>query len=682
MTSGGEGGLPYDRFAALGDLQTVFTWSGDGAGQLEFANDAWLAFRGRSLDRELGEGWLDGVHPADRAVVERGIADAYAAREPFELEYRVRDHAGRYRWILTRGEPRFDAHGSFLGFHGTGLSIDERVRAERGTRLLSEVGRLVASTGDPADALEAIARAAIPLLGDCCVIDLVGEDGAFTRHVLAHLDPRLEAVARGFKGPQPHSPLYGVLQDGRPVLLQNTAEEFADAGAPEDREERRSMALRSSILTPVVARGRAFGVMTFGSHVAGHHDEDDDVPLAHEVARRVALALDHASSLAEARAARRASEAARAELEVAVVHARLLADISGCLEATLDLAPALDAVAALIVGCLADAARIEIVEHGQILGAGGAEASAGALDELRRSPTDTGRTLTLPLTRSGRALGTLALLWRSGRLPDPEALPLLEEIARRVSLAADAALLYADRANTARTLQASLLPERLPRIPGVALAARYLPASGAAVSGDFYDVFDLGDGTWLLVVGDVCGKGVEAAALTAQARYTVRALAPWLLEPKAVLEALNAALRQQRDDGRFVACAVARLDPATGVVQVACGGHPAPVVLRADGRAEVVVAHGPVIGIFDAIELRQASLTLDVGDVLAVFTDGVTEAGCGDVREGADLLRELEGVRDRGPQAVTGALEALARRSGTGPPRDDVAILAVSLDPD
>ncbi len=215
MSGTSEDAMDHDRFAALGDLTTVFTWSGNADAQLEYANDAWLAFSGRRLEDELGDGWLQGVHPADRDELHRVIAEAYAKRVPFEHEYRIRDHAGRYRWVLNRGEPRLDESGTLLGFHGTALSVDDRVRAERATALLSEVGRLVASTGDPAAALEAIARAAIPLLGDCCVIDLAGDDGTFTRHVLAHHDPRLEDVARGLRGPQPHSPLYGVLESGR-----------------------------------------------------------------------------------------------------------------------------------------------------------------------------------------------------------------------------------------------------------------------------------------------------------------------------------------------------------------------------------------------------------------------------------------------------------------------------------
>ncbi len=420
--------------------------------------------------------------------------------------------------------------------------------------------------------------------------------------------------------------------------------------------------------------------MTFGSHQPGYHDGDDDVPLAEEVARRVALALDHAQSLAEARAARLASEAARAELEIAVVHARLLADISGSLESSLELAPALDGVAELLVERLADAVVIDVVDlDGHTSCAGRAERTPGALADLERAGRPGAQTLTVPLIRSGRGLGALTLLRAPGQRSEKGELPLLEEIARRVALAIDAALLYADRAATARTLQASLLPEHLPTVPGMDLAVRYLPASGAAIGGDFYDVFELGDGTSMLVVGDVCGKGVEAAALTAQARYTIRALAPSLLEPTAVLAALNTALRQQREDGRFVTVAAVRIDPRTGATEVACAGHPPPILLRRSGESTVVPATGAVAGIFEDIGLCGASASLGAGDVLAIFTDGVTEACREEVRGSADLLREVDGASPGGPEAVAAALERVAQRSASGPLRDDVAILAVAL---
>ncbi len=669
-----------ERFGALGQLTTVFTWSGTVDGQLEFANDAWLTFRGRLLGEELGDGWLDGVHPSEIARVRAIVQDAYARQVPFEHEYRVRDAAGRYRWILDRGEPRLAADGTLEGFHGTALSIDDRVRAEQATLLLSEVGRIAAAADEPAEALEEIARATIPWLGDVCVIDLVDGRGGFDRTVLAHHDPEREQLARRIAGPQAHSPLFGILAAGRAVHVLHTPEEFAKLGAPEDREARLAFALRSAILAPISARGHDFGVMTFGSHEADHHDGEDDLALAQEVARRVALALDHAASLRAAVAARQAGDRIRLDLEAALHRARLLADISGVLEGSLQLDPTLDHVAELVAGELADAVAVDVVDlQGATRRLGRAAVMPYLLEPAEAVARDGRRLLTLPLARSDRSLGSMTFVWRTGRGPRQADLALLDEIARRVALAVDAALLYAERTQAAQTLQASLLPERLPRIPGVALAVRYLPAAGGEVSGDFYDVFALPDGTWLLVVGDVCGKGVEAAALTAQARYTVRALAPHLIEPGAVLEGLNDALRRQRDDDRFVTLAVLRLDPRARTLSYSCAGHPPPFVLR-DGGVEVLDAHGPVVGVLDEIVTVQREIALAPGDVVAIFTDGITEASRDHVRSSASLGEDVAAARAEGPHGVTKALEAIARRAADGALRDDVAILAVALD--
>ena len=162
-------------------------------------------------------------------------------------------------------------------------------------------------------------------------------------------------------------------------------------------------------------------------------------------------------------------------------------------------------------------------------------------------------TLLVPLTARGRSLGVMALGFNS--LVGDDHLSLFEDVARRAALAIDNARLYEERAKVARTLQRSLLPPALPHVPGVQLAARYHAAGeGNEVGGDFYDCFPTGDGAWALVIGDVCGKGAEAAAVTALARYTVRASATLHSDrPQVVLEDLNDAIR--REGGKTAASA-------------------------------------------------------------------------------------------------------------------------------
>jgi len=672
------------RLEALKLIGTVFTWSATVDAQIEFANDAWLAFRGRTLEEESGEGWIEDVHPEDVEVLREVIAAAYVTREPFEHQYRIRDRHRRYRWILDRGEPWVDERtGAFAGFHGTALDVDDRVRAEQTANLLSEVGRLVAGGEDPAATLEAVARATIPVLGDACVIDLVDDAGGFTRPILVHRDAERELAARGIAPPQTHSPLHGVLAGGRAVVLRTTPEEFAAMGAPGDHAARLKFALRCSILAPLIARGRPLGVVTFGAHDPEFFDEATDLPLAEAVAGRIALALDHAASLREAREAQRASDEARAALAAAYARTRLKADVSEILEASLELDHILAQVASLLVGRLADGVAIDVVDaYGDRTRMGESAADASLRDVLGGT-SDAHDVIDVPLTRFGRELGVLRLVWRDGRPTGLDA-GLVDDVARRVTLAIDAGLLYAERSTAARTLQASLLPERLPETPGIVMAARYVPAAGGEVSGDFYDVFELPDGSWMIVVGDVCGKGVEAAALTAQTRYTIRALAPGLLEPARVLVALNRELRRQREDDRFVTVVAARLrpqDPAAPGrhrLDVACAGHPSPMTLRPGGVVDVVGCRGPVVGILDEIALDEETITLAPGDVFAVFTDGITEASRTHMLDSADLGAAVANEREGGPEAVALALERVAREWADGPPRDDIAILTLA----
>lgn len=197
----------------------------------------------------------------------------------------------------------------------------------------------------------------------------------------------------------------------------------------------------------------------------------------------------------------------------------------------------------------------------------------------------------------------------------------------------------------ARTLQESLLPPHLPQVPGLQIAARYLPAGGGVeVVGDFYDVFATGPDLWAVTIGDVCGKGVEAAKVTALARWTIRAAAVHLRSPAQVLHLLNQAmLRQDPEAERFVTAAYATLEQTpTGVeVRLCLAGHPLALVRRHGGRVESAGVPGTILGTFEAIDLVDVTVHLDPGDALVLYTDGVVEARCGTAFYGDQRLRDL-----------------------------------------
>ena len=246
----------------------------------------------------------------------------------------------------------------------------------------------------------------------------------------------------------------------------------------------------------------------------------------------------------------------------------------------------------------------------------------------------------------------------------------------------DNARLYRERAYIARTLQESLLPSELPDIPGIEAAARFRPTGeGNEMGGDFYDLFATGDRGWTVVVGDVCGKGPDAAAVTALARYTLRAAAMRDRLPSRGLQMLNEALLRQRADRRFCTVAYAYLEPVDGHARVgfASGGHPLPLLLRRDGTVETVGAAGTLLGVVPDPTFVDRSLELSRGDALVFFTDGVIEdRGHGALDESrlALLLGECVGA---GADAIAARVENEAIGSQGGVPRDDIAVLVLKM---
>jgi GAF domain-containing protein len=291
----------------------------------------------------------------------------------------------------------------------------------------------------------------------------------------------------------------------------------------------------------------------------------------------------------------------------------------------------------------------------------------------------------VPLPARGRTLGAITFASSdSGRIYGPADLSLAEELGRVAGVAVDNARLYEERSRIARTLQRSLLPPRLPEIPGIEVAARYRAAGeGTEVGGDFYDVFGLGKGAWAVMIGDVCGKGTEAAAVTGLARHTLRTAAMTEWRPRRVLLILNDALVRDEID-EYCTAAFARLVWVGAHVRVtlACAGHPPPLFMRADGGVGVAGQPGTLLGVFPDPELATAVLDLQPGDALLFYTDGVTESR----RPGAGLSEEalhalLAGRTGDSAEQIADAVEEAAVAAQPGGPRDDIALVCLRVTP-
>jgi serine phosphatase RsbU (regulator of sigma subunit)/PAS domain-containing protein len=298
--------------------------------------------------------------------------------------------------------------------------------------------------------------------------------------------------------------------------------------------------------------------------------------------------------------------------------------------------------------------------------------------------------VSVPISDGATGYGALTLARRAVRGPFEMAdLALTEDLGRHLATAMRVDRMFRRRSEQAEALQASLLPAQLPEVPGLEFAAAYMGATRwQETSGDFYDVFRIPDG-WAVVIGDVCGKGQDAAAMTAAARHAIRALAHVRgrahAHPADVLAAANEVLLAGDYDERFVTAKLGFLKQGAGQrvrVRLGSAGHPGPAVVRADGRVEILEGDGLPLGLFDDAEPMRSEVELREGDLLFFYSDGVTEARAAGSQEGFfedRLTDELAAVAGRSAAETVRAVQELVTDFSRGELRDDVTILALKV---
>jgi serine phosphatase RsbU (regulator of sigma subunit) len=408
----------------------------------------------------------------------------------------------------------------------------------------------------------------------------------------------------------------------------------------------------------------------------------------------------------------------------------LLGGVAAISESAGTLEQTFDEICDLLVPAIADFCMIDLIEEGEVkrvAAAVGPGAAAGMLEGLRkRQPSlpewmadEEGGSLrprfyaqlgeeelrelardesdlaflrslgmrsaiTLALQARGKVKGTLTLgvAW-SGRRYRRDDVRFTWILSGRVALTLDNSGLFADleraeaaRAEIAETLQRGLLPPPLPDIPGWSLAALYRPAgSENEVGGDFYDAFRVADG-WMVVIGDVTGKGARAASITALARYTLRTAAALVDDPRVALATLNRALLARQDTSLCSIAALKLSEDPSQPVRIAVAGHPPPLLIDGEQVSDTT-APDPVLGAFAEGEWRIVERPVDPGQQVVMFTDGVVEASGSEGRFGEDRLRaELAGAGN--PALAVQRVEVALRDFATGGLEDDVAVLAVS----
>lgn len=311
----------------------------------------------------------------------------------------------------------------------------------------------------------------------------------------------------------------------------------------------------------------------------------------------------------------------------------------------------------------------------------GIDLPGGARDVIRKLQLHS--VITVPLVKWDRAVGAMQFVRAGGHRPyDQDDLTLAEAMAGRVASSLENHRLSEQHKNIAQTLQRSLLPATLPKIPGVECAVAYQAAGeGNEVGGDFYDVFEIDDGRFGVVIGDVCGKGPHAAALTSLMRHSVRANAWRGDRPAAVLAHVNDALRRT-DNATFCTLVYGELAsrPEGIVLTIANGGHPPPIILRAGGSVRRTDRLGPLLGVLDEPGFAEETIEIHSGDTVLFYTDGVTDLPPPNALDEAGVLRVVSaaGREGDGAEGVVSTLTArLDQMTPFNARHDDVALLVL-----
>jgi PAS domain S-box-containing protein len=309
------------------------------------------------------------------------------------------------------------------------------------------------------------------------------------------------------------------------------------------------------------------------------------------------------------------------------------------------------------------------------------DAHLALLQEIRATAV-----IIVPLAAPAATLGAITLVSAESlrRLTRAD-LDLAIRLGRRAGTAVESARLFTERTRISKMLEAALLPQSLPEIPGMEIASLYHAAGELNdVGGDFYDVLSYGEDRWLMLIGDVCGKGAQAAGVTALARHTLRTAATLGLTPTRMLGTLHEALREQPVGSDLCTVCLVTVErlPAHARLTVTLAGHPPPLLIDTDGTRALVGAPGTLLGVLDPIEINEVDVELQDGQTLLLYTDGLPEAGrasaAGDERW---LLERAAGAEQPSLAELLGLLEQGALERANGRLRDDVALLALRRTP-
>ncbi|MCM2424939.1 SpoIIE family protein phosphatase [Streptomyces sp. RKAG337] len=702
-----------DLRALFGESTALFASTAGPAHLLEAANPAFFTAVGRSARSRTGLP-IGELMPE---LAEQGFITL------LDRVYRTgRPHIGRDARVLLGGdrpvreaffdftyEPRRDTGGNVMGVRMIGVETTQVKHAQRLTAEHRALLEQIARQAPLGDVLEGMAKVLEDLSPGVLVSVLLADaDGRHLRHGTAPSLPdfynrAIDGIATGDGvgscGTAAHRRQSVIVSD---IATDPFWDDFRDLA---DRAQ-----LAACWSTPILARdGQLLGTFAM-YHRTPRAPDEADLALAGVFAGTAALAIERHHAEQARLAAEAREKAARDDLAF-LLHA------SAELSADLDHAQTFQRLAALCAPNLAPLCAVDIVDGGRVRRIATAAPTederqllashipvyhdddavarvlTSALTEVaRRTPTGPGPWeeldvtgyVCVPLTDRGQTLGALTLLNTGSHVFDGHAVALAEELARRAATAAHNARQYTQRVALARDLQAGLLLPDLPGLPGAELATYYHPAGeGLEIGGDFYDVFPLDDGRWAFMLGDVCGRGALAATTTALVRHTARAVAPFLPDPQAVVQAVNRALtnRHGSHGTGFVTLTYGQFTPTDGGLDIDLvrAGHTLPVHLTAAG-ARPVESSGSLLGVVNSPELSTRRIRLTPGESLVLYTDGITEArDIAGEQFGEDrLAKALTPSLDRAPAVLEALTRAVHAFTGGRDIEDDQAVLILT----
>lgn len=665
----------------------------DDSGRIVHVNSRWVAYTGRSIEGLAGVslGVLSGIiHPDDLEAASERWKHSLETGEKFEMQYRLRSaEDGSYRWFLTRAARRLDSNGESAHWISVATDINEQVRTGEGSRFLSEVANVLASSLDQEQVVAAFARVAAQRFSDGCVV-LFAEGGELRIGAVAHNDPALMAVMR--KGE-----INRFLHDGLVDRVIETREPLR--GASVDAE----LGSRASIAVPMIVAQRLIGTLIFISSSDREFDAAD-IDIAMAGARQLAVALENVRSFERFRLLARETDILFASGEAKTKLRRVLDVI---VEEVADWA------AIYVLGGPSSIRLEELAHRNPQVGAVlsemrgqrifNRETERNFYETLNRHRTmlrtNTGierlretlqpyilpvfaqatpqSMLTVPLFTTDSVYGALTIYSTSRNFGDHE-VQLMEEVARRVALAFEHEESVERERRLTKTLQEVTLPAQLPNVPGAEVSTVYVAAtaSDAQVGGDWYDIFELPDGRFLFSMGDVTGRGLQASAIMGKLRHTINVVGMYESDPGKILDAAESVVVQRYPDAIATAF-VAVYDRRSRQVVAANAGHPYPLLRLNDGSIEPLQVDGMPIGLRKLASSQPARYRA-MHDVAAIafYTDGVVEANR-DIVAGEEVL-----IRAFGSGAVPFVRSPANLIASTCLPaqvQDDAAIFVVTF---